>query len=421
MMKPSNAEFTAFVGLDWADAKHDICVQVAGCEERQFDRFAHRTEHIEQWARSMQQRFGGRIAVALELSKGPIVYALQKYDFFVLFPINPSTLAKYRQAFKPSRAKDDPSDAELALDLLLRHRDKFQPLKPQSVPMRKLCLLVEQRRRLVGDKTRCVNRLVNTLKQYYPQTLEWFEQRDTVLFCDFITRWPTLVQVKRARKTTLDTFFRTHNVRFEQVIEARLCAIKAATPLTRDAAVIEAHQLQAEILVEQLRVVLKAIDRFDEEIAATAVKLPDYALLFKPLPGAGPALAPRLLAGFGEDRQRYGSAAELQKYSGVAPVTERSGNKTWVHWRWQCPTFLRQSLVEWAGQTINKSFWAGAYYRQQMAKGSSHQAAVRALAFKWVRILYRCWQTRTPYDESKYLEALRRRGSPLLKQLGETM
>ncbi len=420
-MKPSNAEFTAFVGLDWADAKHDICVQAAGCEERQFDRFVHRTEHIEQWARSMQQRFGGRIAVALELSKGPIVYALQKYDFFVLFPINPSTLAKYRQAFKPSRAKDDPSDAELALDLLLRHRDKFQPLKPQSVPMRKLCLLVEQRRRLVGDKTRCVNRLVNTLKQYYPQTLEWFEQRDTVLFCDFITRWPTLVQVKRARKTTLDTFFRTHNVRFEQVIEARLCAIKAATPLTRDAAVIEAHQLQAEILVEQLRVVLKAIDRFDEEIVATAVKLPDYALLFKPLPGAGPALAPRLLAGFGEDRQRYGSAAELQKYSGVAPVTERSGNKTWVHWRWQCPTFLRQSLVEWAGQTINKSFWAGAYYRQQMAKGSSHQAAVRALAFKWVRILYRCWQTRTPYDESKYLEALRRRGSPLLKQLGETM
>ena len=420
-MKPSNAEYTAFVGLDWADAKHDICVQAAGCEERQFDRFAHRTEHIEQWARSMQQRFGGRIAVALELSKGPIVYALQKYDLFVLFPINPSTLAKYRQAFKPSRAKDDPSDAELALDLLLRHRDKFQPLKPQSVPMRKLCLLVEQRRRLVGDKTRCVNRLVNTLKQYYPQTLEWFEQRDTVLFCDFITRWPTLVQVKRARKTTLDTFFRTHNVRFEQVIEARLCAIKAATPLTRDAAVIEAHQLQAEILVEQLRVVLKAIDRFDEEIAATAVKLPDYALLFKPLPGAGPALAPRLLAGFGEDRQRYGSAAELQNYSGVAPVTERSGNKTWVHWRWQCPTFLRQSLVEWAGQTINKSFWAGAYYRQQMAKGSSHQAAVRALAFKWVRILYRCWQTRTPYDESKYLEALRRRGSPLLKQLGETM
>jgi transposase len=421
MMKLNNTEFTAFVGLDWADAKHDICVQAAGCEDRAFDRFAHRTERIEAWARSLQQRFGGRIAVALELSKGPIVYALQKYDFFVLFPINPSLLAKYRQAFKPSRAKDDPTDAELALDLLLRHRDKFQPLKPQSIPMRKLCLLVEQRRRLVGDKTRYVNRLINTLKQYYPQALEWFAQRDTVLFCAFLTRWPTLAKVKRARKTTLMAFFKAHNVRYEQVIEARLRAIKAATPLTRDAAVIEAHQLHAEVLVEQLRLTLKAIARFDEEIAITAARLPDYALLFKPLPGAGPALAPRLLAGFGEDRQRYGGATELQQYTGVAPVTERSGNKTWVHWRWQCPTFLRQSLIEWAGQTINKSFWAGAYYRQQIDKGSSHQAAVRALAFKWVRILYRCWQTRTPYDESKYLESLRRRGSPLLKQLGETM
>ena len=83
-----------------------------------------------------------------------------------------------------------------------------------------------------------------------------------------------------------------------------------------------------------------------------------------------------------------------------------------MHWRWQCPKFVRQTFVEWAGQTINKSFWAGVYYRQQCDKGSSHQAAVRALAFKWIRILYRCWQTGTPYDESTYLNALRQRGSP---------
>ena len=420
-MKLSNVEFTAFVGLDWADSKHDICVQAAACEVREFDRFPHKVATIDEWAHSMHKRFGGQIAVALELAKGPIVYALQKYDFFVLFPINPSMLAKYRQAFKPSRAKDDPTDAELALDLLLRHRERFQPLKPQSVPMRKLCMLVEQRRRLVGDKTRYTNRLGNALKQYYPQALEWFEQRDTVVFCDFLTRWPTLIQVKRARKATLTTFFKAHNVRFERVIEARLCAIKSASPLTRDMAVITAYQLQAEALVEQLRVTLKAIARFDAEIATTAAKLPDYALLFKPLPGAGQVLAPRLLAGFGEDRQRYAGAEQIQQYTGVAPVTERSGNKTWVHWRWQCPTFLRQSIIEWAGQTINKSFWAGAYYRQQRDKGASHQSAIRALAFKWLRILYRCWQSRTPYDESKYLEALRRRGSPLLKHLGETM
>ena len=131
-------------------------------------------------------------------------------------------------------------------------------------------------------------------------------------------------------------------------------------------------------------------------------------------------LAPRLLAAFGEQRDRYESAAEMQRYVGIAPVTESSGKKRWVHWRLQCPKFLRQTFVEWAAQTIPRSFWAGAYYRQQRAKGCSHQVAVRALAFKWIRILYRCWQDRTPYDESKYLNALKRRGSPLLATMGQT-
>jgi hypothetical protein len=205
-------------------------LQSAHSQQREFDQVPHQVHVIEQWAYSLQQRFGGTIAIVLKLSKGPIVYALQKYDFFVLFPVNPSTLAKYREAFKPSRAKDDPTDAELALDLLLCHGDRFKPIKPQSVEMRTLTYLVEQRRQLVGDKTRFVNRLVNTLKQYFPQVLDWFEHRDTVLFCDFLTRWPTLAQVKRARKASLETFFKTHNVRFESVIAARISGIRTATP-----------------------------------------------------------------------------------------------------------------------------------------------------------------------------------------------
>ncbi|HEY6641051.1 IS110 family transposase [Povalibacter sp.] len=414
-----DGQYTAFVGLDWADSKHDVCLQGAGSEQREFDQFPHQVDRIEHWALSMQARFGGSIAVALELSKGPIVSALQKYACFVLFPINPTTLAKYREAFKPSRAKDDPTDAELALDLLLHHPNRFKPLKPQSVPMRTLLYLVEQRRQLVGDKGRFVNRLGNALKQYYPQALEWFEQHDTPLFCDFISRWPTLLKAKHARKASLEKFFQEHNVRFAKVIEARLSAIKAAQPLTHDLAVITAYQLQALALVNLLRVTLQAIDHYDDEIAILAPTLPDYAL-FSTLPGAGPSLTPRLLVAFGEQRERFMSADEMQRYSGVAPVTEHSGKKRWIHWRWQCPTFLRQTFVEWAAQTINKSFWAGAFYHQQRAKGCSRQTTLRALAFKWIRILYRCWQTRMPYDESTYLIALQRRGSPLLKQLGAT-
>src|SRR5262249_38675797 len=118
-------------------------------------------------------------------------------------------------------------------------------------------------------------------------------------------------------------------------------------------------------------------------------------------------------------RARYGSAAALQKYAGIAPVTERSGTKAWGHWRLQCPTFLRQTFVAWAAASIRHSFWARVYYQQQRDKGKAHQAAVRSLAFKWIRILFRWWQDRTPYDEATYLQALNRCGSSLLHTLAK--
>jgi len=412
-MQTDLSGFTAIIGMDWADKKHDVCVQATESGQRQFYQVAHKAEKIDEWARSLYRRYGGPIAVALELSKGPIVSALQKYDFFVIFPIDPTTLANYRKTFTLSGAKDDPTDAEFALELLLCHTDRFQPLKPQSTEMRTLMTLVEQRRRLMNDRVRITNRLRNALKHYYPQALEWFDHIDTQLFCDFIQRWSSLAQARRARNATLAKFFREHNMNRKALLERRITAIKSAMPLTTDEAVIVPYRLQALTLVAQLKVALESIRIYDDEIAALAPQHPDYDL-FNALPGAGPSLAPRLLVAFGEQRERFANAAEVQKYAGIAPVTKRSGQTTWIHWRWQCPTFLRQTFVEWAAQTINKSYWAGLYYYQQRAKGCSYQAAVRALAFKWIRILYRCWVTRTPYDEAKYLKALQDRGSPLL-------
>lgn len=409
--------FTAFVGLDWADRKHDFCLQAAGSEQQEFGTFDHSPEVIAKWAYSLRDRFdGGPIAICLELAKGPIVSALQRYEFIVLFPVPPSTLAKYREAFVPSGAKDDPTDAEIALDILLRHPDKLRPIKLQSVAMRTLGSLVEERRYLVNKVTSITNLLTSTLKEYYPQVLDWFERRDTLIFCDFLSRWPTLKQVKRARNATLKYFFRLHKANRAYLVEERIQSIRAATSLTEDQAVIHPKQLLVQVLVEQLRVLLQAIDRFDAEIDTVTKSLPDYDL-FAALPGAGHILAPRLMVAFGEDRERYENAIEIQRYSGVAPVVERSGKKCWVHWRLACPTFLRQTFVEWAGASIQRSYWAGAYYHQQRKKGCSHQMAVRALAFKWIRIIYRCWQTRTQYDESVYLNSLKRRGSPLLNNV----
>ena len=162
-----------------------------------------------------------------------------------------------------------------------------------------------------------------------------------------------------------------------------------------------------------MKTTLAAIAEFDTEIEALCAVSPDFALM-KSLPGAGQNYAARLTAALGSDRERWQSADELAQLSGVAPVIERSGQSCRVRWRYFCPKFLRQSFHEYAGESVRHSFWARAYYEQQRARGKSHQAAVRALAFKWIRIIYRCWQTRTPYDEVKYLEGLRRKGSSLL-------
>lgn len=412
--------FAAFVGIDWADAKHALCLQAAGSTTREASSLDHTPEAIDAWVCTLRQRFGGHpVAICLELNKGPIVSALCKYEFLVLFPVNPLTLARYREAFTPSRAKDDPTDAELQLELLLKHRDKLQPLQPQSPQMRALAQLVEARRRLVGDKVRITNRLTSALKNYFPHVLRWFEDKDTVIFCDFLSRWPTLKAVQLARRPTLETFFRDHHVRSAEVITQRLQAIKAATPLTTDEGIVTPNALLVQALVAQLRVTLQAIADFDHAIAQHAQHHPDFPL-FQALPGAGPVFAPRLLVAFGEQRERYTAAAELQKYAGIAPVTERSGKQAWVHWRLQCPTFLRQTFVEWAAESIRHSFWAQVYYQQQRDRGKRHQAAVRALAFKWLRILYRCWQDRTLYDESVYLQALTHRGSSLLHNLAKS-
>jgi transposase len=413
------SRFAACIGLDWADGKHALCLKVADADRREAGELEHRPEAIDAWARELRQRFSGQpVAIALELAKGPIVHALRKYAFFVIFPINPTTLAKYREVFAPSGAKDDPTDAGLALSFLLKYPEKLCPLDPQSAQMRTLEQLVEMRRVLVDDQTRITNRLTSALKNYFPQPLEWFPDKASILFCDFLTRWPTLKAARQARRNTLERFMIEHNVRRATLIQQRIEAIKSAVPLTDDPGVIQPCSLLISALVEQLRATLKAIQAFDRQIADAAPAHPNFPI-FDSFPAAGAVFAPRLLAAFGEQRQRYPDPTDIQKFVGVAPVTERSGNSSWVHWRWQCPKFLRQTFVEWAALTIPQSFWANAFYRQQRARGKSHQAAVRALAFKWIRIMHRCWMTGQKYDEATYLNALTKRGSPLLEFIAE--
>src|ERR1700737_1330027 len=319
--------FAAFVGIDWADQKHVWCLQAAGWEKRDSGELEHTPEAVEAWVGQLCQRFGNRpIAVAVEQSRGALVFMLAKYEPVHLFPVPSTMAANMREALYPSGVKDDPRDADLLLDLLLQHRDKLRGLSPDTEATRRVQNLVEES--------------------------------------------------------------------------------------IRDRAVIEAKSTVVKVIVQLIRSLVQGIADLDEKIEEAAAAHPDF-FIFESLPRAGAVIAPRWLAAFGSQRERYGKAGEVQSYTGIAPVTERSGKKKWVHFRWACPKFLRQSFHEWASHSIAYSVWARSFYQQQRSKGQDHHAAVRALAFKWIRVVFRCWKDGVAYDESKYLASLARRGSPL--------
>ena len=338
---------------------------------------------------------------------------LAKYEPLHLFPVPSTMSASMRKALYPSGSKDDPRDADVLLDLLLQHRNKLRRLSPDTEATRRIQNLVEERHKLVEEKTEHTNRLTSHLKIYFPQMLNWFEHLDTELVCALLERWPTLEELRKVPPAKLRTFFSKHHCRNQELIEQRLLAIHQSIPAIRDRAVIEAKSATVKVIVQLIRILLKGIADLDERIEESAAAHPDF-FIFRSLPGAGPALAPRLLAAFGSQRERYRNAGEVQTHSGIAPVMEKSGKKQWIHFRWACPKFLRQSFHEWASHSIGYSVWARAYYRQQRSKGVDHHGAVRALAFKWIRVVFRCWKERVAYDESKYLAVLTRRGSPLV-------
>ncbi len=208
-------------------------------------------------------------------------------------------------------------------------------------------------------------------------------------------------------------FFHEHHSVRRDTLEKRLAAIKESVPLTTDRAVINSSVLMVTALAAQMKTTITAIRQFDQEIEKLCAVHPDFSL-FQSLPGAAEVYAARLLAVMGSQRDRWTTADELACLSGIAPVMERSG-KVPGSAGYFCPKFMRQSFHEYAGESVKHSFWARAYYEQQIARGKTRQAAVRALAYKWIRIIWKCWRTRTPYSEVKYLESLRKKGSPLLK------
>lgn len=397
----------AYIGIDWGDQKHAFCLRET--HSGVLRKGTVTMKQIQEWVCDLRKKYApGRLIVAMESHRGALLYALAQHaDFIDLVMVPTRSAAEYRKAFCPSGAKADAPDAHSLLDMLYHHQDRFAIWQPDDAPTRLMTALCEMRRQTVDERTRLSNHLTARLKMAYPVALDLCEAIASNLGLDLLQRWPTMASLQATSPEKLRQFFYQHHVRRKAQIEHRLELIAEARPLVTDPAVLEPVELDIKRLVNEMKALLPVLEEYDRRIAAAYAAHPDAAI-FKSLPGAGPALAPRLLCALGSQRERWPNAGALQTFSGLSPVIIASGKMHSVQVRRACPKYLRQTFHEFAHSSIRYCQWAKDYYEKLRAQGKKHHTALRSLAWRWVRIIWRIWQNHTVYNETTCLNDRKR-------------
>ena len=401
---------TILVGIDWADQNHawhlqDGQNQTAGVLQQD-------ASEIQDWIHQLRMQHPGcNFAIAIETTKGALISALLGHEDITIYPINPAALAAYRKAFAHGGGKNDPGDAMLLCQYLKHYQEKLRPLRRDGALTRKLAAMAEDRRRLVDQRTAHCNELKAVLKTYFPEVLKLGAAR---IYADFIIafllKYPTLAVAQKAGASKLRKMF--YGIGTRAKAEKRVELLVNATALSSDSVLNETCSMRVTALAALIQTYNAQIRTYAARIAEQVVEHQDYAI-FKSFPGASDLTHSRMIAAMGDDRSRYEDATSLQATTGIAPLTIQSGKQRFVSARWACTKFLKQTFHEYAGLSIASSKWAAAYYKLQLEKGKSPQMAKRALAYKWQRIIFRCWHDRVPYDEAKYIERLKKTGSPI--------
>lgn len=344
---PAPETYALDIAIDWADDHHDGCVLDPTTSHRTHRQVTHSPTALHTWLLALQQRAGGQpVAIALEQKPGALVSCLVEYDWIEVYPVNPVTLAQYRHALHVNGAKDDPTDADLLLDLLTLHRDHLRRLTPDTPLTRTLQRLTRARRQAVNHRTRFSHQLTDLLKQDYPLFLEVCrEDRFAPMACDLLLAYPCFDALKQADPEELRRVDIRRGRWQPDVIADRLARIRAAEPLTTDAALMQPAILEATLLANLLLTVGKSIAVYDTTIAELFPQHED-APIFDRFPGAGPVLAPRLLVAFGTQRDRCETATEVQHTVGISPIRRASGTISFIQWRPACSKFLRQRFHE---------------------------------------------------------------------------
>jgi transposase len=410
----STPSFDLIVSLDRSDKTVAIAVLDVATDTFLEERdLPTSPEALEVWWHELRgQHPAARMAVAFEQPAPNLIAFFAARRPEAIYALNPSATFSYRNALTVSHARNDQSDARDQARFVAHAATNPRAWQPPPIQIEQLERLTLNRRKLVNQRTALTNRLQATLKRYYPQALEMLhEHLWRPINLAFLRRWPQPAKLRKVPLARLRAFYHKQGSRSEARWLQRTAVIKGIVLLGEPN---PADELEVMVMLEQIEVLNKGIATHERAIDALFTAQGEKAERIAALPGAGPIFAPRLYTALVRHMPNCDGPEALAAAVGVAPVTDQSGKMRKVYRRMRCDTFTRQSFVEWVKESWKHSVWAEAFYRQRNAQGQSFHAIMRSLAYKWIRILWRCWTDGVAYNEELYLETLRAKGSPLV-------
>ncbi len=403
------------VSLDRSDASVAVVLLHATNHERVEQTVSTAPEALAAWWQQVVSTHPEHdLIVAFEQPAPNLLAFFAPRQPAAIYALNPSATWAFRQSLTVSHARTDQSDALHQALFILHHRAELTAWQPLPAVVVVLDRLTQGRRKLVEQRIRLTNRLQAALKRYFPQALGLMhEDIWRPINLAFLRRWPTPAALQASRLTTIKSFYHRYSSRSAERWTERATLLQQFVPLAAPDADLTADELDVAVIVDQIEVLNRSIIRYEQEISRLFAPQEQAATL-QALPGAGPTLAPRLWVALARYADHCDSGDQLAVAVGIAPITDQSGKAHRVYRRLRCDNHTRQTFVEWANGAYKRSIWAKRFMDQRKAQGHGFNASLRALAYKWIRILWKCWREKSPYDEVRYLTLLRAKGSPLV-------
>jgi transposase len=395
-----------FVGIDWASSVHAVCVQ--DTTGRRVAAFT--VEHSAAGLAGLMRRLAGlgdpaTMPVGIERPDGRLVDALLEAGHPVV-PVKPNAIKTWRDGEVLSGAKSDAGDAEVIAEYLLLRHHRLQLATPYSAETKALRTVTRTRGDLVDMRVAATNQLTALLDAHWPGAKAIFADVESPIALEFLTRFPTARHAAHLGAKRLTAFCAKHGYSGRRTGAQLLARLRAAPPGTLDETVCEAVHDAVTALVTVLKTLGAVLKDIGRSVVAHLGEHPDSEI-FTSLPRSGQINAAQILAEWGDCRQAYDGPDSIAALAGVTPVTKESGKHRAVHFRWACNKRFRVAITTFADNSRHDSDWAADVYTRARNRGLDHPHAVRILARAWIRIIWRCWTDRTPYDPGRHGNAVR--------------